>query len=105
MFQYVYILISLKDRNFYVGSTADLRQRLSEHNNGKVISTSSRRPLKLVCYEAYLTKTEALARENYLKMSDGRKELRIRLKVSLEKIDRGDNFLGEVAEWPKATHC
>ena len=82
---YVYILLSLKDKEFYVGSTQDLRIRKSEHDNGKVESTSYRRPLLLVCYEAYPTKQEGQAREKYLKTSDGRKELRIRLKITLQK--------------------
>ena len=82
---YTYILLSLKDKNFYVGSTADLKVRKSEHDKGKVESTSFRRPLVLMCYEAYLTKREAETRERYLKTSDGRKELRIRLKITLAK--------------------
>lgn len=69
-----------------MGSTADLRKRIKEHFAGKVISTKHRLPLKLVCYEAYLTKKEALCREKYLKSSDGRKELRVRLKASLEGL-------------------
>jgi len=81
---YVYILFSFKDRNFYVGSTDDLRRRVKEHLQKKVASTKNRLPLKLVCYEAYLTKTEVLRREKYLKSSDGRKDLRIRLNVSLK---------------------
>ena len=83
---YVYILISLKDARFYIGSTADLRKRIKEHFSEKVISTKHRLPLKLLCYEAYLTKNEALRREKYLKSSDGRKELRIRLKVSIQGL-------------------
>ncbi len=82
---YVYILLSLRDKNFYIGSTHDLKNRKSQHDGGKVKSTHHRRPLVLLCYEAYSTNIEALAREKYLKTSDGRKELRIRLKVTLVK--------------------
>ena len=82
---YAYILLSLKDKEFYVGSTADLKNRKREHDGGKVESTKNRRPLILICYECYPTKFEAQAREKYLKTSDGRKELRIRLKITLEK--------------------
>ena len=80
---YVYILISLKDRKFYVGSTEDLIRRINEHKNGKVKSTKNRLPIKLVCYEAYNFKEEMLAREKFLKSSDGRKGLRKRLTRSL----------------------
>ena len=80
---YVYILVSLKDKDFYVGSAEDLRRRINEHTQGKVKSTPYRLPVKLICYEAYCTKQEALRREKYLKSSDGRKELRIRLRDTL----------------------
>ena len=45
---YVYVLISLKDKKFYIGFTNDLKRRLKEHNSGKNISTKSRLPLKLI---------------------------------------------------------
>jgi len=80
---YVYILLSLKDKKFYVGYTSALKRRLIEHKNGKVKSTKNRRPLKLLCFEAYLFKKEAMNREKFLKSSDGRKDLRKRLIISL----------------------
>ena len=90
--QYVYILISLKDKNFYVGMTSNLEVRLKNHNQGKVFSTKNRRPLKLLGYEVYLTKNEAGMREKYLKTSDGRKEMKIRFKQSLVNFGlRGDS--------------
>ena len=82
---FVYILISLKDKNFYVGMTSNLKIRMKSHNEGLVFSTKNRRPLKLLGYETYLTKHEAGMREKYLKTSDGRKEMRIRFKLSLGK--------------------
>jgi putative endonuclease len=53
---YVYILQSELDEEFYIGKTADLKRRYSEHSRGQVESTKHRRPLKLLCYEAYHTK-------------------------------------------------
>ncbi len=53
---YVYVLLSLKDEKFYIGLTGDLQRRLKEHNTGKNISTKSRLPLKLLYYEAHLSK-------------------------------------------------
>jgi len=76
---YVYILLSIKDGKFYVGMSSDLKRRMAEHTRGKVKSTQNRLPLKLLCYEAYLTKNEAENRERYLKSSDGKKDLRRRL--------------------------
>lgn len=64
---YVYVLKSVKDKNIYTGYTNDLRKRLAEHKSGKVKSTASRIPLKLIYYEAYSNKKDAQAREKYLK--------------------------------------
>jgi putative endonuclease len=50
---YVYVLKSQKDGKAYIGSTADLQRRLSEHNDGRVFSTRARVPFELVYYEAY----------------------------------------------------
>jgi putative endonuclease len=63
-----------------------LKRRIEEHKLGKVKSTRNRLPVKLLCYEAYFTKKETLLREKYLKSSDGKKDIRRRLKYSLEKI-------------------
>ena len=54
---------------------------MSEHKYGKVKSTKNRRPLRLLCYEAYQTKREAERREIFLKTSDGRVDLKRRLDV------------------------
>jgi len=71
------------DKQLYVGYTHDLKRRMAEHHCGKVKSTRTRRPLKLLCYEAYLTKEEAMRREEFLKSSDGKKDIRKRLIESL----------------------
>ena len=81
---YVYVLQSGRDTNLYIGYTHDLRRRITEHTAGKVVSTKHRRPLKLLCYEAYMHKAEAQRREDYLKSSDGKKDLQKRLTVSLQ---------------------
>lgn len=64
---YFYVLKSMKDRELYFGSSSDLRQRLSDHNAGKSLATRARRPLRLVYYEAYASKSDALARERQMK--------------------------------------
>ena len=64
---YVYVLLSLKDKKFYIGFTNDLERRLTEHNSGKNISTKSKLPLKLIYYEAHLSKADAMRRERYFK--------------------------------------
>ena len=75
---YVYILQSIKDNKFYIGSTADLKRRVNEHEQGKVSSTRHRLPIKLICYEAYSKKDQGLRREKFLKSSDGRKDIKKR---------------------------
>lgn len=65
-----YILQSQKDKDyFYKGSTNNLRARLPQHNKGEVPSTKSRRPWKLVYYEAYITEKAARLRESSVKKS------------------------------------
>lgn len=44
---YVYILLSLKDKKQYIGSTIDIQKRLKQHDNGEVEATRNRRPLIL----------------------------------------------------------
>ncbi len=80
---YVYVLLSLKDEKFYIGLTGDLQRRLKEHNTGKNISTKSRLPLKLLCYEAHLSKKDAARRERYFKTTKGKSTLKQMLRDSL----------------------
>jgi len=64
---YNYVLRSKKDGKGYIGFTDDLKRRFYEHNNKQVLSTKAYAPFKLVYYEAYLSKKDALAREKKLK--------------------------------------
>ncbi|MFC1598392.1 GIY-YIG nuclease family protein [Patescibacteria group bacterium] len=89
MFYYVYVLISLRDRNFYIGFTTDLNERITRHHNGDVSSTKNRRPVELIFYEAYLEKLDALRRERYFKTTKGKATIRVMLNKYLEKIDSG----------------
>jgi putative endonuclease len=81
---YLYVLRSLKDKKGYIGSTTDLRRRISEHTAGKVPSTKPRRPLELIYYEAYKKEKDARLREASLKLkSRAYAQLRQRIKHSL----------------------
>lgn len=66
---YVYVLQSKKDKKLYIGFTPDLRSRLQEHNGGRVKSTSYKRPLELIYYEAY--KDEGIARRRERRLKSG----------------------------------
>ena len=77
---YVYVLQSETDRLFYVGYTKDIQSRLEMHNSGKVQSTKSRQPLKLIYFEYCLNQQDATHREKYLKTSWGKRYIKTRLK-------------------------
>ena len=64
---YVYILQSLKDFSFYTGQCDDLDYRMSKHSDGQSKYTASKRPLRLVYFEVYKTRGEAIAREREIK--------------------------------------
>lgn len=82
---YVYVLLSKKDNDFYIGYTQDLRRRLQQHNAKRNFSTKGRAPLKLVYAEACLTREDAQRREDYLKTAQGRRLLKLRLKEFLKR--------------------
>ncbi len=64
---YIYILQSLKDGKYYIGSTGDVTARLNFHNAGLQRSTKSRIPFKLILSEEYFSKEDALKREKQIK--------------------------------------
>ena len=76
---YSYVLQSETDNGFYVGFTRNLKLRFEQHNSGYVDSTKSRRPLKLIYYEACLSQEDATKREKYLKTYNGKRFLHNRL--------------------------
>lgn len=73
------------DHKLYIGSSNDLRRRLSEHNSGKVQSTKSRKPFELRYYESFYSETDARKREYSLK-KDGKAlgQLKRRIYESLQ---------------------
>jgi putative endonuclease len=90
---YNYILLSLKDGEWYTGAASDLKARLREHEQGQVVATRFRRPMRLIYYEACLEAADAYRRERYLKTGRGKRYLRQRLKTwrmqhSREKLER-----------------
>ena len=71
-YYFVYILQSEKDGSFYVGQTDDLDIRVSKHNEGLSRYTSTKRPLKLVYFEMYSIRSEAVRRELQIKKQKSR---------------------------------
>ncbi len=83
---YSYILLSEKDQEFYTGSTGDLRERVRQHNQGRVCSTANRRPVRLIYYEGCLNADDARRRERYLKTGRGGRYLKQRLASWFSEI-------------------
>jgi putative endonuclease len=79
LFHYVYVLGSQKDGERYIGYTNNLKRRLEEHKKGLSFSTSFRRPFKLIYFEGCLDEADAKRRERYLKTTQGRRFLGLRL--------------------------
>lgn len=64
---YTYI-VECKDGSLYTGWTNHLEKRIQAHNEGNGAKyTKSRRPVKLVYFEEYETKEEAMKREYAIK--------------------------------------
>jgi putative endonuclease len=74
---FVYILQSKKDFSFYIGQTNDLDARLSKHNDGFSKYSSSKMPWRLVYFEKFDTRTEAIKRENEIKSKKSRKYIEV----------------------------
>ena len=81
---YVYFLY-LINGTIYKGTTERLNERYSEHCLGKVKSTAKCRPLRLIGYEVYLLKSDALRRERFLKTTEGRRLLRCQYRDIIDK--------------------
>ena len=69
---FVYILKSMVNDKTYVGSTSiEVGKRLLQHNLGSNKWTKANGPFKLVYYESYACKTDALLRERFYKSGVG----------------------------------
>ncbi len=79
MFFYVYVLKSVKDDKLYVGYTNNLVKRMEEHKKGLSFATKFRLPFKLIYFEGCLNQEDAKRREGYLKTTQGRRFLGLRL--------------------------
>ncbi len=73
---FVCVLKSEVDSRFYVGMTVDVEKRLKEHNAGKTKSTKGYKPWVLFFFEEYATRTDARAREVYLKSGVGKEYIK-----------------------------
>ena len=75
MSAYTYLL-RCSDGTLYCGWTDNIEKRLAAHNSGKASKyTRSRLPVKLVYFEAFETKREAMSREARIKRLSRREKL------------------------------
>lgn len=78
---YTYI-VECADGSLYCGWTNNLEKRIADHNAGKGAKyTKTRLPVKLVYYEEFDTKEEAMSREWHIKQ--------LRREKKMELIDMG----------------
>ena len=70
---YCYILYSHILDKYYIGYTQDLTSRLQKHLTNHKGFTGRVSDWEIVYYEEYPTKTEAYARERYLKKQKSRR--------------------------------
>ncbi|MGB9637388.1 MAG: GIY-YIG nuclease family protein [Microgenomates group bacterium] len=75
---FVYILQSLKNNSYYIGSTDNINKRIDEHNRGKSLYTKNILPVKLVFSQQYPSLKAARKAEYWLKS--------LKSKNILEKI-------------------
>jgi putative endonuclease len=80
---YTYVLLSKKDGKLYIGYSSNLKNRFSEHSKGEVRSTKDRRPLRLIFYEAFQDRKDALRREKYFKTDKGKSSLKQIIRYSI----------------------
>ncbi len=78
---FVYIFQSLSNYKSYVGYTSKVPGlRLREHNLSSNEWTSRNKPFKLIYYESYYCKKDAIHREKFLKSGQGNKLVKIIIK-------------------------
>lgn len=84
---YTYI-VQCADGTLYTGWTTDVRKRVKAHNEEKTGAkyTKAKRPVKLVYYEGYDSKEEAMRREYAIKQLTRRQKLKL---INIEEEDSG----------------
>lgn len=80
--RHFFYVLQCNDNTFYAGYTTDVDRRLKEHNDGigaKYTRLAKRRPLLLLHYESFATKSEAMKQEYAFKqLSRQQKEIYLR---------------------------
>jgi len=77
---YFYVLQFDKNKKLYYGFSSDLKRRIRDHKSKQSDFTARNGSFKLIFYEAYLHKKDAMQAERYFKTGYGREVLREKLK-------------------------
>jgi len=85
--------IRCDDDSIYIGHTDNLQRRWNEHCAGQGADwTKSRRPSRIVHYEEYASREEAVAREKELKTTSGRRWLKEEIAAGRARQAGGEPF-------------
>jgi|GEM_PF-169266 len=95
---FVYVIESLKDGTYYVGSTRDLSERMERHNQGRSTYTKSRKPWKLVYTEEHPDRSRAIIREREIKSRKSKGYIEALVRASRQS--RQNNFKGATLNRP-----
>ena len=68
---FTYIIKSESFNTHYYGSTKNIDERIKLHNKGKVRYTKGRRPWKLIYFEKFNNRADAVKREMFFKSIEG----------------------------------
>lgn len=71
-------IVECSDHTLYTGWTNDLEKRIEAHNTGKGAKyTKTRRPVRLVYFETFATKEEAMSREYHIKKMSRQEKIKL----------------------------
>lgn len=76
---FAYVIKSVDHDYFYKGHCEDLEKRLKQHNAGYTESIKKWIPFKIIYFESFDTREEAIRREKYFKSAAGRRFLKNKL--------------------------
>jgi len=82
MTYFVYIIESLKDGSYYVGSTQNLTERIKRHNQGRSTYTKPKRPWELVFSEEHIDRSKAIIREKEIKSRKSKSYIEALIRAS-----------------------
>lgn len=84
---YTYILQTKIDSSYYIGSTSNIAKRLERHNLGFSRYTRKKVPWKIVYFEEFKTRSDALKREKQIKRYKSGRALKKLVSQDTQAVD------------------